>query len=113
MKDAYSFQALKIELKNVANGQAAFYIRNRANKVKCYLDCGYVDFVSDELIQYEIVGAYIGVGRTKNIEDSNVCLVHKEGSEGSEKGKITRLKDIRSIDAIERILDGLHENYIK
>lgn len=36
------------------------------------------------------------------VEDNNVCLVHKDRSEGAKKGKITRLKDIKSIDTIER-----------
>ena len=107
MKRTKNFEAVKAELKNVANEQAAFYIKNRANK-KTFLSCGRVDFVSDE-VQYEIVGCYIGVGRTKTIDDNNVCLVHKDGSEGAEKGKITRLKDIKSIDAIELILKGLFE----
>lgn len=112
MKRTKNFEAVKAELKNVANEQAAFYIKNMANK-KTFLSCGWVDFVSDELVQYEIVGCYIGVGRTKTIDDNNVCLVHKDGSEGAEKGKITRLKDIKSIDAIELILKGLFENYTK
>lgn len=112
MKRTKNFESVKAELKNVANEQAAFYIKNRANK-KTFLSCGWVDFVSDELVQYEIVGCYIGVGRTKTIDDNNVCLVHKDGSEGAEKGKITRLKDIKSIDTIELILKGLFENYTK
>ncbi len=107
-----NFEAVKAELKNVAIEQAAYYIINRATS-SVYLSCGWVDFVSDELIQYEIVGCYIGVGKTKTVEANNVCLVHKDGSEGSEKGKIVRLKDIKSIDVIERILNGLHENYKK
>lgn len=107
-----NFEAVKAELKNIANEQAAYYIKNSANK-DIYLSCGWVDFVSDELIQYEIVGCYIGVGRTKTVEDNNVCLVHKDRSEGAKKGKITRLKDIKSIDTIERILQGLFENYKK
>ena len=113
MKRTKNFETVKAELKNVANEQAAFYIKNRENKKSFYLSCGWVDFVSDELIQYEIVGCYIGVGRKKTITDNNVCLVHKDGSEGAEKGKISTLKDIKSIDTIELILKGLFENYTK
>lgn len=116
MKRTKNFQAIKTELINIANEQAAFYIKNRANKnpnKATFLSCGWVDFVSDELIQYEIVGAYIGVGKNTTINDNNVCLVHKDGSEGAEKGKIYRLKDIKSIDTIETILNGLCENYTK
>lgn len=112
MKRTKNFEAVKAELKNVAIEQAAFYIVNRATS-SVFLSCGWVDFVSDELIQYEIVGCYIGVGKSKTIEANNVCLVHKDGSEGSEKGKIRRLKDINSIDVIERILNGLYKNYNK
>ena len=95
---------LRKQLINAYCEQAKELINTSKNR-NIYLKCGWVDFVSEELIQYEIVGCYIS-------SDRRVYLVHKDGSEGAEKGKINRLDQITtSIDAIENIINGLRENY--
>ena len=55
-------------------------IINNSIKTNAYCSCGWVDYIEDDLIQYEIIGAYVSVGGV-------VCLVHKTGSEGESKGR--------------------------
>ena len=100
-----AIKELRKRLINAYCEEAKQLIDASKNKTGCYLKCGWVDFVSEELIQYEVVGCYIS-------SDRRVYLVHKYGSKGSEKGKINRLDQITtSIDAIENIINGLRENY--
>jgi len=69
--------------------------------------CGWVDFVGSDLIQYEIVGCFIGVGKSKNLQTGDIILVHQDNSEGHLKGNIMKLKEIKSIDVIENIIKNL------
>lgn len=102
----------KAQLINMMCEEARYFFNNK--KVEGdYLKCGWVDFVDDDLIQYEIVGVYVGCGRNTDRTNGRICLVHKTGSEGAENGCIISLDQIKSIDTIELILKGLEENYEK
>lgn len=104
---------IKLAKKQLINAycEEARRLINTSKNKNVYLSCGWVDFVSKELIQYEIVGAYVGVGRTKDISNGKICLVHKDNSEGSFEGKIKTLDQIDSIDTIECIVNGLKRNF--
>lgn len=90
--------------------EARYFINNRKSQ-DVYLKCGYVDFVDDDLVQYEIVGAYVGCGLNTNTSNGKICLVHKTDSEGSIKGNIITLDQLKSIDTIELIIRGLEEYF--
>jgi len=78
-------------------------IINNSVKTKAYCSCGWVDYIEDDLIQYEFIGAYVSASGV-------VYMVHKSGSEGSEKGRVSMMKDIKDIQKLEWILKGLEEN---
>ena len=78
-------------------------IINNSIKTNYYVKCGWIDFVSDDLIQYEIVGVCKGM-------NNRILLVHKDNSEGAKKGDIYFMHQIKSIDTLEQILTGVKKN---
>lgn len=101
---------IKKQLINAYCEEARYLINNSKNR-NIYLSCDWVDFIDNELIQYEFVGAYVGVGKNTDISNGKICLVHKSDSEGAEKGSICTLDQIDSLDTIENIVNGLKRNF--
>ena len=81
----------------------ALKLINNSKKTNYYIKIGWIDFVSDDLIQYEIVGVCKGM-------NNRVLLVHKDNSEGAKKGDIYFMHQIKSIDVLESILKAVKKN---
>ena len=65
-----------------------------------FYSCGWVDYLDNDLVQYEIVAVYF-------TEDNNVGLVHKDGSEGATSERIYLLSHIDNIEFLESILNNV------
>ena len=81
----------------------ALKLINNSKKTNYYIKIGWIDFVSDDLIQYEIVGVCKGM-------NNRVLLVHKDNSEGAKKGDIYFMHQIKSIDVLESILKAVKKH---